>query len=349
MKLSDFKFDLPEHLIAQFPLPNRSDSRLMVVDGVEGTIRHAKFRSLLDLLRPGDLLVLNDTKVIPARLFGKKLSGGRIEVMLERIVDQQHVLAKVRASKSPKAGAKLLLADCLNVEVVGRDGEFFKLRFDVDSVIDALQEHGHMPLPPYIKRQDVNQDRKRYQTVFAKHDGAVAAPTAGLHFDKELLAELKSKGVDHEFVTLHVGAGTFQPVRCDNLDEHIMHSEYVDVGGSVCQRIADVKARGGRVVAVGTTVVRSLESAAADGTLKPFQGDTRIFIKPGSAFHVIDAMVTNFHLPESTLLMLISAFAGYDLTLSAYREAVAEAYRFFSYGDAMFVLPDVKTWSQDAI
>ena len=349
MRLSDFTYDLPESLIAQYPPALRGDSRLMLLNGAAGRVDHLHFSNLIDLLNEDDLLVFNDTRVIPARLFGVKESGGKVEVMLERILDAQTVLAKVRASKSPGAGVKLRLEGALDAEVRGRDGEFFILRFDVASVADALAQYGHMPLPPYIRREEEAADPERYQTVFARHSGAVAAPTAGLHFTDAFFAEATARGIAHTFVTLHVGSGTFQPVRTENLDEHVMHSEYLQVSEDTVDRINATRARGGRVIAIGTTVVRSLETAAQSGTLLPFAGESQLFLRPGSQFHVVDAMVTNFHLPQSTLLMLVCAFAGYHMTLKAYQEAVQEHYRFFSYGDAMFVLPDRSTWTNHEI
>ncbi|WP_339672137.1 tRNA preQ1(34) S-adenosylmethionine ribosyltransferase-isomerase QueA [Dasania marina] len=347
MKLSDFSYDLPDELIARYPTAERTASRLLMLDGASGGIVHGQFTDLLGQLQAGDLLVLNDTKVLAARLWGRKASGGRIEILVERVLDQDRVLAHVRASKSPKAGAELhltALADSdevlAKVEVLGRHDALFELRFieggDAVAVMNAI---GHMPLPPYIDRKDELSDRERYQTVFGRKEGAVAAPTAGLHFSEAFLQQCKDKGVDTAFVTLHVGAGTFQPVRVENITEHKMHAETIEVSAEVCAQVAVTRARGGRVIAVGTTAVRSLESASQSGELAPFSGDSEIFIYPGYQFKSVDAMVTNFHLPESTLIMLVSAFAGQDNVFNAYREAVAQQYRFFSYGDAMFVLP----------
>jgi S-adenosylmethionine:tRNA ribosyltransferase-isomerase len=318
----------------------------MVLNGAAGKIDHLHFSNLIDLINPDDLLIFNDTRVIPARLFGQKESGGRVEVMLERVLDAQNVLAKVRASKSPKPGSKLILEGAICVDVLGRQDDLFELRFNVDSVLEALEQFGHIPLPPYIQREDGEQDQSRYQTVFAKQQGAVAAPTAGLHFTDNFFNHMQEKGIEHCFVTLHVGSGTFQPVRTENLDDHLMHAEYLQVSEAVVEKVRQCKERGGRVIAVGTTVVRSLETASSSGELKPFEGDSRLFLKPGVAFNVVDAMLTNFHLPQSTLLMLVSAFAGYELTLQAYSAAVEEQYRFFSYGDAMFVLPNKMSWIQ---
>ncbi|MCB1756451.1 MAG: tRNA preQ1(34) S-adenosylmethionine ribosyltransferase-isomerase QueA, partial [Gammaproteobacteria bacterium] len=279
MHLSDFSYDLPDALIAQYPPSQRGDSRLMVLNGAAGRVDHLHFSDLINLVNPDDLLVFNDTRVLPARLFGRKASGGQIEVMLERVLDERTVLAKIRASKSPKAGALLMLEEVLQAEVLDRQGEFFRLRFDTDSVLNALEAHGHMPLPPYIKRHDQLDDQSRYQTIFARKRGAVAAPTAGLHFTDEFFRQLREQGTDHCFVTLHVGSGTFQPVRSENLDEHIMHAEYLDVPQDVVDKINATRARGGRVIAIGTTVVRSLETAARDGVLKPFSGESRLFLK----------------------------------------------------------------------
>ena len=337
MKLSDFDYDLPPHLIAQEALDDRAASRMLLMKE-SGECQDRQFRDLLDLTQPEDLLVFNNTKVLPARLFGQKSTGGQIEVLVERLLDDRRLLAHIRSSKSPKAGARLTLEGAFEAEVVGRQGALFELVFDHESTaVELLEAHGHMPLPPYIERADTPADHARYQTVFAQRPGAVAAPTAGLHFDDELMAALKAKGVATAEVTLHVGAGTFQPVRTEDLSEHIMHSEWIDVPESVCNAVEACRKRGGNVIAVGTTTVRSLESAAMTGTLKPFQGDTDIFITPGYEFQVIDRLITNFHLPKSTLLMLISAFSGYDEIKKAYRHAVEEEYRFFSYGDAMYL------------
>lgn len=336
MRTSDFDFHLPEELIAQYPLEQRTASRLLHVSGEQLIDRH--FSDICDLLSPNDLLVFNNTRVIPARLHGHKESGGKVEVLIERVLDEHHVLAHVRASKSPKAGSQLILEDAVHATMLGREGDLFKLKFlGEQSVIALLDAHGHMPLPPYIERADEDDDQQRYQTVYAKHPGAVAAPTAGLHFDESLLNRLLNKGVKSAFVTLHVGAGTFQPVRVENIEDHHMHAEYIDVDAMVVEQIQQTKAQGGRVIAVGTTSVRSLESAAMQGELAEFHGDSQIFIYPGYKFKVVDAMITNFHLPQSTLLMLVSAFAGYKNIMQAYRHAVEEKYRFFSYGDAMLL------------
>ncbi|MCL7462085.1 tRNA preQ1(34) S-adenosylmethionine ribosyltransferase-isomerase QueA [Pseudomonas sp. NW5] len=338
MRVADFHFELPDELIARHPLAERCASRLLMLDGPSGELRHRQFPDLLEYLRPGDLMVFNDTRVIPARLFGQKASGGRLEILVERLLDEQRVLAHVRASKSPKPGSLIHIEGGGEAEMLARHDALFELRF-AEPVLALLERVGHMPLPPYIDRPDEAADRERYQTVYSDKAkaGAVAAPTAGLHFDDGLLAAIREKGVETAFVTLHVGAGTFQPVRVERIEDHHMHSEWLEVAPAVVAAVEACKARGGRVIAVGTTSVRSLESAARDGVLRPFSGDTDIFLYPGRPFHVVDALVTNFHLPESTLLMLVSAFAGYPETMAAYRAAVAEGYRFFSYGDAMFI------------
>lgn len=336
MQLSDFHYDLPESLIAQYPAAERSSSRLLVLDGESGAYRDQMFKDLPDLLQPEDILVFNDTRVMAARLYGQKETGGKVEILLERVLTPGRALAQVKASKSPRAGSKLLV-DSQEIEVLGREEGFFLLQISEGSFMQLMDQSGHMPLPPYISRDDETFDESRYQTVYAAKPGAVAAPTAGLHFDATLLAQLEKKGVSSTHVTLNVGAGTFQPVRVQDLDQHEMHSEWLKVSEENCAAIERARSRGGRVVAVGTTSVRSLETAAADGVLRPYEGDTRLFIRPGYQFKVVDAMVTNFHLPESTLLMLISAFSGYENVMAAYRHAVAEQYRFFSYGDAMFL------------
>ncbi|HAG77918.1 MAG: tRNA preQ1(34) S-adenosylmethionine ribosyltransferase-isomerase QueA [Pseudomonas sp.] len=336
MQVADFFFQLPDALIARHPLAERRASRLLVLEGETGKLSHRNFADLLDHVRPGDLMVLNNTRVIPARLFGQKATGGKLEILVERVVGNRSVLAHVRSSKSPKVGSKILLDGGGEAEMIARHDALFELEFDED-VLPLLERIGHMPLPPYIDRPDDAADRERYQTVYAQRAGAVAAPTAGLHFDEALLQTLRESGVETAYVTLHVGAGTFQPVRVERIEEHHMHREWLEVGQDVVDAVAACRSRGGRVIAVGTTSVRSLETAARDGELKPFSGDTDIFIYPGKSFHVVDALVTNFHLPESTLLMLVSAFAGYPETMAAYAEAVAQRYRFFSYGDAMFI------------
>ena len=343
MRVSDFHFDLPDSLIARHPLAERRASRLLCLDGPSGALEHRRFAELLEYLRPGDLMVFNNTRVIPARLFGRKETGGQLEILVERVLDEHRVLAHVRASKSPKPGSRILLEDDSQVSMLARHEALFELGF-AEPVLPLLDRIGHMPLPPYIDRPDESADRERYQTVYAQRAGAVAAPTAGLHFDSELLAAIRDLGVQTAEVTLHVGAGTFQPVRVERIEDHHMHSEWLEVGPDVVAAVQVCKARGGRVIAVGTTSVRSLETAARDGELRPFSGDTDIFLYPGRPFHVVDALVTNFHLPESTLLMLVSAFAGYRETMAAYRAAVENGYRFFSYGDAMFITrnPDAR-------
>ncbi|BFM11122.1 tRNA preQ1(34) S-adenosylmethionine ribosyltransferase-isomerase QueA [Simiduia litorea] len=336
MRRQDFFYQLPDELIARNPMPERTSSRLLQLDGPTGALQHGQFAEVLNLVEPGDLMVFNDTRVIPARVFGQKASGGQVEVLVERVIDRFNVKAHVRSSKSPKAGSHLILEDGSKVHVEGREEALFLLRFEAPA-LELLEQIGHMPLPPYIDRADAAADRERYQTVYGKKVGAVAAPTAGLHFDEGLLKALQAKGVNLAFVTLHVGAGTFQPVRVDNVFEHKMHSEVMEVTQEVCDQVNTTKAAGKRVIAVGTTSVRCLETAAQHGSMTPYQGETQIFIYPSYRYKVVDALITNFHLPESTLLMLVSAFAGYRQAMDAYREAVAERYRFFSYGDAMFI------------
>lgn len=337
MRLADFHYDLPDELIAQYPAEKRGASRLLCLDGPTGAVTDRMFQDLPDLLRPGDLLVFNNTRVMAARLYGHKASGGRVELLIERLLGPQEALAHVKASKSPKVGTDLLVEGA-RLTVTGRDDGLFRLSLAEGSFTDLMDQHGHMPLPPYIRRPDGSEDETRYQTVYAQAPGAVAAPTAGLHFDQPMLDRLAAMGVEQAFVTLHVGAGTFQPVRVDDIAEHRMHAEWVEVPQAVVDQVEATRARGGRVVAVGTTSVRSLESAAAaTGQLQAYAADTRLFITPGYRFKVVDALLTNFHLPESTLLMLVSAFSGYEQVMAAYRHAVAERYRFFSYGDAMFL------------
>ncbi|REL31862.1 tRNA preQ1(34) S-adenosylmethionine ribosyltransferase-isomerase QueA [Thalassotalea euphylliae] len=343
MRVSDFAFDLPEELIARYPKQDRTASRLMTVEGSSGDITDGTFVDVLAQLNDGDLLIFNNTRVIPARMFGKKASGGKLEVLVERVLDEHRVLAHIRCSKSPKPGTEIILEESVSATMVARHDALFELAFEgEEKVLDILERIGHMPLPPYIDRPDEDSDRERYQTVYNEKPGAVAAPTAGLHFDDDLLAKIQAKGVDLAFVTLHVGAGTFQPVKVEEIADHVMHAEYVEVSEDVVAKIEQTKANGGRVVAVGTTSMRSLESAAkaADEQGKliaPFYQDTDIFITPGFNFKVVDALITNFHLSESTLLMLVSAFTGYDNMMRAYQHAVEEKYRFFSYGDAMFL------------
>jgi S-adenosylmethionine:tRNA ribosyltransferase-isomerase len=339
MLRSDFQYELPDELIARHPAARRRDSRLLHLDGRTGAIADRAFADLPTLLKAGDLLVTNDTRVVPARLFGRKDTGGRIEILLERMLGQGRVLAQLRSSKPPRIGSCLELPDGTRATVEGRDEDFWTLGFDADPA-GIFEDHGEMPLPPYLRRAVEASDRERYQTVYAQVPGAVAAPTAGLHFDEALLEECGRAGVAIATVTLHVGAGTFQPVRALELSEHRMHAEFLDVPQSTCAAVAACRKRGGRVVAVGTTTVRALETAAQKGDLEPFVGETTLFITPGFRFRVVDVLVTNFHLPESTLLMLVCAFAGRERVLAAYRHAVAARYRFFSYGDAMFVEPN---------
>ncbi|HIE54965.1 MAG TPA: tRNA preQ1(34) S-adenosylmethionine ribosyltransferase-isomerase QueA, partial [Chromatiaceae bacterium] len=328
-------FDLPESLVAQFPMPERSSSRLLVMNR-DGRLSDRIFADLSELLQPDDLLVLNDTRVMKARLFGQKESGGHVEILVERLLSPQRLLAQMRASKPPRPGGRILIGE-FELRVLGREADMFELALEEGSVSGLMEVHGHVPLPPYIRREDETFDESRYQTVYAREEGSVAAPAAGLHFDHLLLEQLKAKGVRQVWVTLHVGAGTFQPVRSENLGEHRMHAEWLKVDEAVCDAVEETRRGGGRVVAVGTTSVRALETAARGGELKPFTGETRLFITPGYRFRVVDALVTNFHLPESTLLMLVCALGGYDEVMRAYRHAVARGYRFFSYGDAMFL------------
>jgi len=342
MKVSDFNFTLPESLIAKYPPENRGDSRLLKLDGQTGEIQHAAFSSIADLVRPDDLLVFNDTKVIPARMYAQKETGGKLEILFERKLDDRRFHAHVRASKSPKPGSSLILENGLVLNMLARAGALFELEVPPGhDVFSVLNECGHIPLPPYIDRQDESLDSDRYQTVYAKNPGAAAAPTAGLHFDEALMSALFAKGVSFAYVTLHVGAGTFQPVKVEDINDHVMHSEWIDVPETVVEKIHETKAKGGRVIAVGTTSCRSLESASRDGKLKAYTGDTDIFIYPGYSFNTIDALITNFHLPQSTLLMLVSAFSGQEHVMAAYSAAIEQEYRFFSYGDAMFLTPNI--------
>ena len=337
MLLSDFDYELPEDLIAQAPLAERSASRLLLLDPRQQEFKDAQFAGFIDHVDSADLLVFNDTRVIPARLFGRKSSGGRVEVMVERVLDENRMLVHLRSSKSPRAGTELVLEDRIECRVLGREQDLFVIEQEQGAWLELLERYGHVPLPPYIRRDDESSDRERYQTVYASNPGAVAAPTAGLHFDDTTLQALRQRGVECVQLTLHVGAGTFQPVRGDDIDSHVMHPERIVVSPGVVDSVERARARGGRVIAVGTTVVRSLETAAAGGELAPFEGDSRLFIKPGFRFRAVDAMLTNFHLPRSTLLMLVSAFAGGELVRRAYAHAVEQRYRFFSYGDAMFI------------
>ncbi|WP_040295473.1 tRNA preQ1(34) S-adenosylmethionine ribosyltransferase-isomerase QueA [Beggiatoa alba] len=338
MRRSDFNYELPPELIAQYPSPTRTGSRLLFVDTRKQQLTNHTFKEFPQFLDEKDLLIFNNTKVIPARLFGQKTTGGRVEILVERVLDQHRFLGQMRASKPPKPETAIQLEGGITVIVIGKIDNFFELRFeDERPVYEILEAIGHIPLPPYIDRQDDNIDQSRYQTVYAQNLGAVAAPTAGLHFDQTLLDEISAKGIQQTFVTLHVGAGTFSPIRVDDLSQHVMHSEWVSVSESVCEQIRATRARGGRVVAIGTTAVRALETASQSGEIQPYEGETRLFITPSYVFKSVDALLTNFHLPESTLLMLVSAFAGTEFTLQAYRYAVQEKYRFFSYGDAMWI------------
>ena len=338
MLRSDFHFELPPELIAQYPLDSRTSSRLLCLNGKTGALEDRIFSNLTDLLQPGDLLVFNNTRVIPARLFGHKGSGGKVEVLIERILEGDQVLAHVRASKSPKSGTTIRIDDDCEFVVIDRRGDLFRLVCKSNQPIrELLERYGHVPLPPYIDREDASLDVSRYQTVYAQQDGAVAAPTAGLHFDTAIIERLKEKGVRTAFVTLHVGSGTFQPVRADNIKDHEMHSEYLEVSDITCELVNATRQNGHRVVAVGTTSLRCLEAATQQGELRPYKGETDIFIYPGVPVHTVDVLITNFHLPESTLLMLVCAFAGKQHIFTAYRHAITQGYRFFSYGDAMFI------------
>jgi len=342
MKVADFSFDLPESLIAKYPAEKRTGSRLLVLDGQTGGIRHRVFEDLLTLINPGDLLVFNDTKVVPARLFGHKETGGKLEILFERSVSPHRFLAHVRSSKSPKAGSSIVLEGGVILQMLRRQGALFELETPPEiEVFTMLEQFGHIPLPPYIDRHDEQQDASRYQTVYADKPGAAAAPTAGLHFDQTLLKRLSDKGVNSTFVTLHVGAGTFQPVKVDKIEDHQMHSEWIDVSQETVDLIELTQRRGGRVIAVGTTSLRSLEAASIGGRVQSFTGETDIFIYPGYCFNTVDALVTNFHLPQSTLLMLVSAFSGQAHIFNAYQSAIEHKYRFFSYGDAMFLSPQI--------
>jgi len=344
LKKSDFHYDLPEALIAQAPLPERSASRLLLVPPGDAAFADLQVRDLPSLLQPGDLLVFNDTRVIPARLFGQKATGGRVEILIERLLPGEEARAQLGVSKPPRPGSRIALDAGGEAEVLSRDAAgFWHLRFHLPEPLENWLLHaGRLPLPPYIQREPGSDDAERYQTVFARQVGAVAAPTAGLHFDDALLAALRARGVELGHVTLHVGAGTFQPMRVDDIREHRMHSEWINVGAELVAQVRRTRAAGGRVVAVGTTVLRALESALVDGELQPFAGETSIFIFPGYRIRSVDALLTNFHLPESTLLMLVSAFAGKPRIFAAYEHAVRERYRFFSYGDAMLLFPEAQ-------
>jgi len=338
MRTTDFDFSLPDELIAQFPPSSRSSSRLLHLDGASGQLADRRFTDLPGYLRRGDVMVFNDTRVIKARLYGRKASGGQVELLIERVTGDHEALAFIRASHAPQPGSTLSVADAVTVTILAREHDLYRLRFDGSaSVLDVLEQYGALPLPPYIERAADGADDARYQTVYARHPGAVAAPTAGLHFDEAMLAQLDAMGVIRTHVTLHVGAGTFQPVRVDDLAEHTMHSERYTIPQATVDAIAQAKADGGRIVAVGTTSLRALEAAAQSGSLIAGAGETSIFITPGYRFKVVERLLTNFHLPKSTLLMLVSAFAGLDHIRHAYAHAVAERYRFFSYGDAMLI------------
>lgn len=338
MKLSDFNFNLPEELIARYPLEKRSASRLLCLDKTTGVVTHRHFTDLLELISPNDLLVCNNSRVIPARLFGTKESGGKIEMLVERILDDHRILAQIRASKSPKPQSYLLFSNDARFKVLGRADDLYELECQsTQPVLHVIETIGEIPLPHYFHRTPEASDIERYQTIYAQNKGSVAAPTAGLHFDEEMFSELKRQGVEINFVMLHVGAGTFASVRVDQIDQHKMHAEYIEVSAALCEQVKKTKARGGRVIAVGTTSARCLETASRSGVIEPYSGDTDIFIYPGFQFQCVDALITNFHLPCSTLLMLVTAFGGYQNVMSAYQQAVQEKYRFYSYGDAMFV------------
>jgi S-adenosylmethionine:tRNA ribosyltransferase-isomerase len=338
MQLSDFDYELPPELIARYPLEKRSASRLLYLEGSTGIIFHRKFSDILSLVQPNDLLVFNNTRVIPARLFGHKETGGRIEMLVERVLDAHRILAHVRSSKSPKAGSYLLFQNNIKFKMLGRHHDLFELSCEEERpVLEVIEACGEIPLPPYFNRSPEESDKERYQTIYAQHKGSVAAPTAGLHFDEEILKQLREKNIALGFVTLHVGAGTFAPVKIQDITQHQMHAEYLEVSSELCEQIKETKKKDGRVIAVGTTSARSLETASQSGEMNPFCGDTTIFIYPGYQFKCVDVLLTNLHLPGSTLLMLVSALAGYENAMRAYQEAVAEKYRFFSYGDAMWI------------
>lgn len=334
----DYHYQLPEHLIAQQPLPERSASKLLCLDRTTGAIKDTVFSQITEFMKAGDLLVLNNTRVIPARLFGNKPTGGKVEILIERILSETRMLAQLRASKTLKTGQEIIIHNQFRLEVIQRDNDLFTLKLLGSQAIEKLlHSAGHMPLPPYIKRQDTRQDQTRYQTVFAHQPGAAAAPTAGLHFDQPLLKTIHNAGIETGFITLHVGAGTFQPIRVDKLTDHVMHSERVEVNTRIVEQIRQTKARNGRIIAVGTTVVRALETASQHGEINTFNGETQLFITPGFQFNSVNAILTNFHVSESTLLALVCAFGGYKQVLNAYQHAIAESYRFFSYGDAMLI------------
>lgn len=339
MHIDDYDYTLPKELIAQYPKTQRTDSRLLYLHRLSGEVEDRQFEDLFELLNPGDLLVLNNSKVIPARLYGRKATGGKVELLLERVISPTEVLSHVKVSKALKPGGVIALSDVVKLVMQERDEALYRFKLEgADDVFQVMDQFGHMPLPPYMEREDELSDQSRYQTVYARYDGSVAAPTAGLHFSEALLNRLGNKGVQIAELTLHVGAGTFQPIKVGDIKEHVMHQEWLEVSQSVCEQIMLTKQRGGRVIAVGTTTVRSLETAALSGKLQPYQGETDIFIYPGFNFQVIDGMVTNFHLPRSTLLLLVSAFASREKVLAAYSHAIEQQYRFFSYGDAMLIV-----------
>lgn len=335
MKTSEYKFELPKSLIADYPLKKRTDSKLLCLNN--NLINHKNFIDIIGELNSGDLLVLNNSKVMPARLFGKKETGGKVELLIERILDKNLALSHIKSSKSLKENQKIYITEYINITVKEKKDNLYLI--ELENILSVLENHGQMPLPPYMQRQGGEFDKQRYQTVYAddKKLGSVAAPTAGLHFDNEILEKIKNKGVNIEYITLNVGAGTFQPIRVENINDHKMHSETIEVTSRVCEKIIQTKQNNKKVIAVGTTAVRSLETAALSGKIQPFCGETDIFIKPGFKFNVVDSMITNFHLPESSLIILVSAFAGYNNIMSAYKEAIDKKYRFYSYGDAMFL------------
>lgn len=345
MRLNDFNFDLPLELIARYPLAKRSASRLLCLTGESGAIAHQQFQDITRLIAPGDLLVFNNSKVIPARLIGNKVSGGRVEVLVERIIDDQRMLAQMRVSKPPRIGEYLLFNDQVALEVIDRRNQFYELFYPHQdrTILTVIESIGQIPLPPYLQRDPEECDKERYQTIYAEHKGSVAAPTAGLHFDEGIFEQLRTNQVDIGYLTLHIGAGTFVPVRVENIREHQMHAEYLEVSSTLCQQIQQTKARGNRVIAVGTTSLRALETASQSGEITPYHGETNIFIYPGYQFRTVDAVITNLHLPGSTLLMLVCAFGGYRQVIQAYQEAVLHAYRFYSYGDAMWITRRVST------
>lgn len=339
MQLIDFDFNLPPDLIARYPLPKRSDSRLLCLDGSNGLTRHVQFNDVIEFIKSGDLLVFNNSKVIPARLFGQKTTGGQVEILVERILDEKRIIAQVHASKAPNLGSLLIFNQRVHLEVVERKPPFYVLCYQKgdQSILDVIEAIGHIPLPPYMQRKAEGKDIERYQTIYAKCKGSIAAPTAGLHFDEDLLQQFREKHIEMGFLTLHIGAGTFTPVRVTNIREHYMHAEYLEVPADLCKKIEATKARGNRVIAVGTTSMRALETASQSGKIEPYYGETSIFIYPGYQFCSVDSLITNLHLPCSTLLMLVCAFGGYENVMRAYRQAVIENYRFYSYGDAMWV------------